>query len=1040
MSAAASERGAALRRISAFEFVRRLRRALERREGRFTWFLGAGCSAGAGVPDAAAAVRLWLRELKHLETGSDEGVETWASERFYGFDPADPAASYGRVLDDLFHTEQDRAREIERLAAAGEPGFAYATLAQLMTHEVWGEACNLALTTNFDDLAADALYLYGARKPRVLTHESFGARARISNLRPTVVKLAGDAHLGGGLDANRLRYPPEARERVAGAVADRTLVFIGYGGRDAAVADLLQALPEGAPTGGIYWINAAPPGEALAEWLTERRALWVTQGDFEELAWLLRREFDLPAPRPLRLEAALNAYARQSAELAGRSDLRRKVDEGEAAAARAAAPAPPPPASTRQGGEEAGGSGPLLRFHHFDAPGSRFRPPLSLDPEPHDFELEPPPPQPEWRDQEALDAVAAAMAEAAREELLRAESERKIAAARAEARAIEAAEAKAAEAARLAEAKAAEAKAEAEAAQAAGPPPDLPPRPKRFLAREAALEGERRFQEALRARPRDAGIMALYAEFLAIGRRDDNAAEHYFNRALDADPNDADSLRLFAEFLWRRRGDRARAEDCFRLALNAEISSPETLCAYGEFLAEAQGDLEAAEDCFRLAQDIDPRRPETLRRAAAFLRLRRGDDDAALTLLKLAAGAGDPAALVDLARHLAERRGDVEGADRALLEALDAAPQEPFVWRARGEFLSARRGDADGAREAFERAAALDPRDAQTQIAYGRFLRSHGALDAAEERLSRAVAQDPGSVEALAALAEFQEGARGDLDGAEDLYRRAARSAPRDGYARAIYADFLARARGALDAAEAGFRKALAADPRNLATQRMYGAFLAHKRGEWGRGLEILRGAVAAAPGDPAAQRELAKTLAALPGEREAARAAFDSALALAPFDARLAAAAADFHASIGERAAAEALYRRAIEGDGLEPEIFAAAAVAFFAQGRRAEGLRTLDRGFEAAAVGPEARRRPTAAMLALWCLRYAFDAPRRGEALKAALALIRTGAVIEVGFLDPAAAQALSGGHPEPETLRALVRAAEGDPPPPGLLSAAL
>ncbi|MDD2868062.1 tetratricopeptide repeat protein [Neomegalonema sp.] len=995
MTAASS--GAGLRRISAFEFVRRLRRALERREGRFAWFLGAGCSTGSGVPDAAAAVRLWLRELKHLETGSGEGVEDWASERFYGFDPADPAAVYGKVLDDLFHTEQDRAREIERLAALGEPGFAYATLAQLMTHEVWGEACNFALTANFDDLAADALYLYGARKPRVLTHESFGPRMRLSSLRPTVVKLAGDAHLGAGLDANRLRFAPDLRERVGATLADRTLVFLGYGGRDSAVADLLRGLPEGAPSGGVYWVNAAPPGEALAEWLAERKALWVAQGDFEEWAWLVRREFDLPEPRPLRLEAALRAYARQNAELADREELRRKVAEGEAAAARAVAPAPPPPpapppAPSAEGGEDAG-AGPRLI-----APATRFRPAMRPDPEigeaPPPEPRAPAPPPPPAPPEEPLFAFPP-------EEGLSAEEE------------------EAAELARL----------------------NLPPSPRRLLAREAALEGERRFQEALRAHPRDAGLMARYAEFLAVGRRDDNAAEHYFNRALDADPNDADSLRLFAEFLWRRRGDRTRAEDCFRLALNADLSSPETLCAYGEFLAEAQGALDAAEDCFRLAREIDPRRADTLRRSAAFLALRRGEEEAALSLLRLAAGTGDPASLVALARHLAERRGDVEGADRALLEALDAAPQDPAVWRARGEFLSARRGDADGARAAFERSAGLDPRDPAAQIAWGRFLRTQGALDAAEERLSRAVAQDPGAPEALTALAEFQEEARGDLDGAEDLYRRAARSAPRDGLARAGYADFLARARNALDAAEAGFRKALAVDPQNLAAQRLYGAFLAQRRGEWSRGLEILRAAAAAAPGDAAVQRDLARALALVPAEKEAARAAFEAALALAPFDARLAASAAAFHAASGDRSAAEALYRRALEGDGLESGIFAEAAAAFFAQGRRADGLRTLDRGFEAMAVGPEGgRRRPASAMLALWHLRYAFDAPRRGEALKASLALIRTGARLEAGFLDAALAQALSGGHPEPETLRALARAAEGDPPPPGLLSAGL
>ena len=53
--------------------------------------------------------------------------------------------------------------------------------------------------TNFDDMVADALYLYTQKKPLVMVHESLASFVDTGRTRPTVLKLHGDAfrpHVG----------------------------------------------------------------------------------------------------------------------------------------------------------------------------------------------------------------------------------------------------------------------------------------------------------------------------------------------------------------------------------------------------------------------------------------------------------------------------------------------------------------------------------------------------------------------------------------------------------------------------------------------------------------------------------------------------------------------------------------------------------------------------------------------------------------------------------------------------------------------------
>lgn len=171
-----------MKEMDILEFRRRLKLRLERPEVRFTFFIGAGCSVSSGIPSAGSLVMEWLPRLKEIKTGNNNDVEEWAKEYFGEEAIKAPATIYARVIEELFRQTDDRQAEIERICSNVDPALGYAALAKLITHRKYGHRCNTVLTTNFDDLVADALYLYARVKPTVINHESLIGFARTIRL------------------------------------------------------------------------------------------------------------------------------------------------------------------------------------------------------------------------------------------------------------------------------------------------------------------------------------------------------------------------------------------------------------------------------------------------------------------------------------------------------------------------------------------------------------------------------------------------------------------------------------------------------------------------------------------------------------------------------------------------------------------------------------------------------------------------------------------------------------------------------------------
>lgn len=314
--------------LTVAQFARKIANHLQE-NGRVCFFLGAGCSISSGVPGGGALARRWLDELHHEEATNDD-LATWAQSE--GFDHQDPGASYSILMQRRFPTMQARQREIERVTQGNDPGFAYATLAQLMTHREVGDRCSLVVTTNFDDLVADALYLYTKQKPLVVTHQALAEFAQPSATRPTVLKLHGDAlfePLNTAEEIVKLADP--LKSAFADLARDRTMIFIGYSGRDQGVLDALFGFTHAIES--VLWVGSAPPPTEFRHWLDRAQAVsWVMHRDFDELMVLLRQSLGIAHPdlkqRFQRLEATYyGTFQKLSSGTSSSVEIRTAIDE-----------------------------------------------------------------------------------------------------------------------------------------------------------------------------------------------------------------------------------------------------------------------------------------------------------------------------------------------------------------------------------------------------------------------------------------------------------------------------------------------------------------------------------------------------------------------------------------------------------------------------------------------------------------------------------------------------------------------------------------
>jgi protein O-mannosyl-transferase len=286
----------AANKITIHGFLNEFKRRHEQMKDRpFCWVLGSGASIQSGIPTGGALVKQWLTELHELEDFDGLSLEQWATPKnlgIPGFDLAHAATFYPWIYQRRFRDYKEQGYAfLENAMDHAEPSFGYSVLAQIMAttpHKV-------AVTTNFDNLIADALSIYTRTFPLVCGHESLTGYIRANLRRPLVAKIHRDLLLAPLSNPDEIAKLPSEWVTALAKILDRfTPIVIGYGGNDGSLMGFLKTLP--AIEGGIFWCHreGSELDQTVYEVVEYHHGRLVPIAGFDELMLQLQEKLQLP--------------------------------------------------------------------------------------------------------------------------------------------------------------------------------------------------------------------------------------------------------------------------------------------------------------------------------------------------------------------------------------------------------------------------------------------------------------------------------------------------------------------------------------------------------------------------------------------------------------------------------------------------------------------------------------------------------------------------------------------------------------------------
>ena len=289
--------------ISIKQFVRAVQEGKSNAE-RFCFIIGAGASVSSGIPMGAELECQWMKELEetpgleeirevakaledHLDNKFDKIEEDWEKVKEARKTTGSSAVLSSEYYFDIyklrfFPNHRNGYHYLERIMANKNPGFGYHPLALMLTD---GTGSNLVITTNFDSLVEDALFLYTDEKPLVINHELLAEYAGDANIkRPIIAKV----HRGIFFDP--LNQPEETNELkgkwsdvLESVFQNYTPIVIGYGGGDNSLMHLLE--DDGIKMkNGIYWCyyeKYGLPNEKIQTLIQKKNGYLVRTAGFD---------------------------------------------------------------------------------------------------------------------------------------------------------------------------------------------------------------------------------------------------------------------------------------------------------------------------------------------------------------------------------------------------------------------------------------------------------------------------------------------------------------------------------------------------------------------------------------------------------------------------------------------------------------------------------------------------------------------------------------------------------------------------------------
>ncbi|MBQ4341228.1 MAG: tetratricopeptide repeat protein [Clostridia bacterium] len=279
-----------------------------RKQKRFCFILGSGASVTSGIPMGRTLEKRWmdclmgkapdgnsrpkspddtektarsLYDRKKIETPFEDLKKAWEGCGKPGGHI--PSEYYFDVYKLRFWPEQSNGyKYLEDLMDKARPSIGYHPLARLLAED---NGIDVVITTNFDSLVEDSLFIFTEARPIVVAHESLAGFIELSKKqRPVVAKV----HRGLFFDPlnereSTSRLSDEWRKVLKKIFGQYTPVVIGYAGGDKSLMSFLEE-KETELEGGIYWclMKGEEPGEKVERLVTEKGGYFVEISGFDD--------------------------------------------------------------------------------------------------------------------------------------------------------------------------------------------------------------------------------------------------------------------------------------------------------------------------------------------------------------------------------------------------------------------------------------------------------------------------------------------------------------------------------------------------------------------------------------------------------------------------------------------------------------------------------------------------------------------------------------------------------------------------------------
>ncbi len=209
---------------------------------RFVFLLGAGASVQSGISSANTLAKKWIKEI---EEDLGDNFEKWITDKKINKDNL--AFSYTEIFQKRFeHNPKNGYEYLQKLMEGIEPSIGYSILSQILEQTNH----NFVITTNFDSLIEDALFLFTSQRPLVCGHESLASFIQVNSTRPTIIKVHRDILLDPyNTPANTCSLETSFENALKPILVNSPMIILGYGGNDKSIMNLLNNNQRQA----IYW-------------------------------------------------------------------------------------------------------------------------------------------------------------------------------------------------------------------------------------------------------------------------------------------------------------------------------------------------------------------------------------------------------------------------------------------------------------------------------------------------------------------------------------------------------------------------------------------------------------------------------------------------------------------------------------------------------------------------------------------------------------------------------------------------------------------